>query len=166
MGKAKPIEIITPPNVLKAKLGGPLSIGSSDAIERAEKALKNLSCEFDNWLDEEIGRVEAAWANARSLTDRETQLSEVFGASHDLKGLATTYGYPLITRYADSLCKLLATEESRAIAPVQLIEAHIHACRIAMRDEIKSNDHAVGVALATELETQVAEHLPADSEHA
>ena len=110
--------------------------------------------------------MEAAWANARSLTDRETQLSEVFGASHDLKGLATTYGYPLITRYADSLCKLLATEESRAIAPVQLIEAHIHACRIAMRDEIKSNDHAVGVALATELETQVAEHLPADSEHA
>ena len=48
MGKAKPIEIITPPNVLKAKLGGPLSLNSNDAIKLAEKALESLSGEFDN----------------------------------------------------------------------------------------------------------------------
>ena len=51
MGKAKPIEIITPPNVLKAKLGGPLSLNSNDAIKLAEKALESLSGEFDTWLD-------------------------------------------------------------------------------------------------------------------
>lgn len=154
MGKAKPIEIITPPNVLKAKLGGPLSLNSNDAIKLAEKALESLSGEFDTWLDEEITRVETSWANAKPLTDREKQLSEVFGMSHDLKGLATTYGYPLITRYADSLCKLLATEEMRAVAPVNLIDAHIKACRTAMRDEIKAENHPLGVALATELESQ------------
>ena len=92
---------------------------------------------------------------ARALDDRENQLNTVYGASHDLKGLATTYGYPLITRYADSLCKLLANEEEREIAPAKLIEAHIYACRTAMRNEIKAPDHPVGIALANELETQV-----------
>ncbi|MAI91934.1 Hpt domain-containing protein [Ponticaulis sp.] len=159
MGKAKPIEIITPPNVLKAKLGGPLSLNSSDAIKLAEKALESLSGEFEDWLNEEITRVETAWKNAKPLTDRDAQLSEVFGMSHDLKGLATTYGYPLITRYADSLCKLLATEECREIAPVNLIDAHIKACRTAMRDEIKAENHPLGVALATELETQTGKMI-------
>ena len=74
MGKAKPIEIITPPNVLKAKLGGPLSLNSNDAIKLAEKALESLSGEFDTWLDEEITRVETSWTNAKPLTDRELRL--------------------------------------------------------------------------------------------
>ncbi|MAK60839.1 MAG: hypothetical protein CMK09_07665 [Ponticaulis sp.] len=156
MGKAKPIEIITPPNVLKAKLGGPLSLNSEDAIQRAEQALENLADEFDNWLDDELCRLEAAWDAGRALNDRENQLTAVYGASHDLKGLATTYGYPLITRYADSLCKLIADEPLRQIAPANLITAHIHACRTAMRDEIKSIDHPIGVALATELEAHVS----------
>lgn len=160
MGKAKPIEIITPPNVLKAKLGGPLSLNSSDAIARAEQALKNLSVEFDDWLNEELTKLEAAWTKGKSLTDRENQLNEVYGASHDLKGLATTYGYPLITRYADSLCRLIGSEEAREKAPGKLIEAHVYACRTAMRDEIKAPDHALGLALAAELESQVAAIVP------
>ena len=161
MGKSKPIEIITPPNVLKAKLGGPLSLTSSEAIKRAERALENLSHEFDNWLDDEITRVENTWNAARDLSDRENQLTEVYGASHDLKGLATTYGYPLITRYANSLCRLLATDTSRDVAPANLIEAHVHACRTAMRQNIKSPDHPVGIALAHELETQTEEYADA-----
>lgn len=160
MGNSKPVEIITPPNKLKAKLGGPLSISSSDAISRAEKALENLSGEFHNWLDEEICRLEKAWKDAQPLTNRDEQLNMVYGASHDLKGLAATYGFPLITRYADSLCRLLATDVRREIAPKALIEAHVYACRTAMRDDIKSDDHALGGALARELENQVAEFMP------
>lgn len=156
MAKAKPIEIITPPNVLKAKLGGPLSLTSNEAIERAEKALQNLACEFDDWLNDEITRVEQAWSDGKNLSNREEQLTAVYGASHDLKGLATTYGYPLITRYANSLCRLLATDTSRKVAPGSLIEAHVYACRTAMRQSIKAPDHPVGVALAVELETQTA----------
>lgn len=155
MPKAKPIEIITPPNVLKQKLGGPLSLTSSAAIERAERALQSLSHEFETWLDEEISRVEQAWEDAKSLTDRETQLGDLYGSAHDLKGLATTYGYPLITRFANSLCKLIGTEEGRATAPGPLIAAHVNACRTAMRQSIKEPDHPVGIVLAEELETQV-----------
>lgn len=161
MGKKKPIEIITPPNKLKAKLGGPLTLNSAEAIARAERALESMSGEFDDWLDEEITRVENAWEAAIDLSDRETQLSNLYGYAHDLKGLATTYGYPLVTRYANSLCRLIATETSRAVAPQGLIDAHVKACRTAMRQQIKAPDHPVGVALAEELETQTEEFADA-----
>lgn len=161
MGKQKPIEIITPPNKLKAKLGGPLTLNSAEAIARAERALESMSGEFDDWLDEEITRVENAWEAARDLSDREAQLTNLYGYSHDLKGLATTYGYPLVTRYANSLCRLIATETSRAIAPKELIDAHVKACRTAMRQQIKAPDHPVGVALAQELETQTEQFADA-----
>jgi hypothetical protein len=160
--KKNPIEIITPPNTLKAKLGGLLNINSAEAIARAERALENLSHEFNDWLDEEIGRVEAAWDSAKDLSDRENQLTGVYGASHDLKGLATTYGYPLITRYANSLCKLLGTAEARSKAPAQLIDAHVKACRTAMRQNIKAPDHPVGLALAQELEAQIDAYVEAE----
>lgn len=157
MVKQKPVEIITPPNALKAKLGGPLNLNSAEVIKRAERALANMSCEFDSWLDDELQRIEGAWEKGRKLDDRENQLNELYGYSHDLKGLATTYGYPLITRYAASLCRLIATETSRAVAPASLIDAHVKACRTAMRQQIKTSDHPVGVALAEELETQTEE---------
>lgn len=158
MGKQKPIEIITPPNVLKAKLGGPLNLNSAEVIQRAENALQSMSGEFETWLDEEITRVETAWDKASDLSDRESQLYSLYGYSHDLKGLATTYGYPLVTRYAASLCRLIATETSRQVAPAELIDAHVKACRTAMRMKIKTKDHPVGVALAEELETQTEEY--------
>lgn len=163
MGKQKPIEIITPPNALKAKIGGPLNLNSAEVIARAERALQNMSHEFEDWLDEEITRVETAWEAGKALDNREDQLVALYAKSHDLKGLATTYGYPLITRYAKSLCKLIATEESREIAPAALIEAHVHACRTAMRQDIKSADHPVGLALAIELENQTAEFASLNS---
>ncbi len=162
MGKQKPVEIITPPNVLKAKLGGPLNLNSEEVIARAERALQNLSHGFDDWLDEELCRVEVAWEKAKDLTDRDTQLSELHGRAHDLKGLAATYGYPLITRYAASLCRLLRTKDSRENAPRELLEAHVRACRTAMRQGIKEADHPVGVALAQELESQTEPFVEAD----
>ncbi len=157
MGKQRPLEIITPPNALKAKLGGPLTLGSKTAIARAEMALESLSHEFEGWLEEEIERLELAWKSASELKDREADLMSVYRIAHDLKGLAGTYGFPLITRFAGSLCRLLGDKAMRARAPRALVGAHVSTCRVAMRDGIKSDEDAIGKALAEELENQVAQ---------
>lgn len=160
MGKQKPLEMITPPNALKAKIGGAMSRIDEDAIRRAEMALESISHEFDDWIDEEVQKLEASWKAAKKGDgDAETLLELVYGASHDLKGLAKTYGYPLVTRYAKSLCTLLDTPERRAAASAALIEAHVATCRVAVRDRIKADDHPVGIVLATELEKQVVTAL-------
>ena len=43
MTKQKPIEIITPPNALKAKVGGAIPALDQKAIARAEAALERMS---------------------------------------------------------------------------------------------------------------------------
>ncbi len=78
---------------------------------------------------------------------------------HDLKGLGTTYGFPLITRIAGSLCKLMDEPDKRHEAPMFLVDAHIDAIRAAVRDNICDTDHPVGKILADELEGRVLAYL-------
>lgn len=159
MTKQKPIEVVTPPNMLKAKVGGKLPKFDQDAIARAEKALENLSCEFGAWLDEEVDKLEQAYgyAKANGLAERAGEL--LFRRAHDLKGLGATYEHPFVTRLADSLCKLIEEPELRATASISLVAAHVQAIKASVRDGIKRDDHPVGKALAGELESRVAEAL-------
>ncbi|MCC5980794.1 MAG: Hpt domain-containing protein, partial [Oceanicaulis sp.] len=79
----------------------------------------------------------------------------LFTVAHDLRGLGTTYDYPLVTRMAASLSRLVETSEKRANVPLGLVEAHVGAIRAALRQNIRTDDNAVGRSLAEELETRV-----------
>lgn len=155
MANEKPIELITPPNMLKAKVGGPIAMMDEDAVKRAEEALRELSVNFQAWLDDEVHGLEVAYIALSKATDKPAALATVFEKGHDLKGLGTTYGYPLITRLAGSLCKMLETEPLRRRAPLSLVDAHVNGIRAALRGKVQTEDHPVGRALATELDRQV-----------
>lgn len=159
MAKQKPIEVVTPPNILKAKVGGKLPKLDQDAIARAEKALEGLSSEFGDWINDELSKLEAALETAKTdgLKDRAGEV--LFRRAHDLKGLGSTYGYPFVSRLSGSLCKLIEEPDTRADATFSLIAAHVQAIKAAVRDGIKTDEHPVGKALAGELETRVAEAL-------
>lgn len=163
MSDQKLFEVIVPPNTLKTKLGGALPQLDADAIARAEKALADLSGEFDAWMADELGALEAAWSNARAHGLNGPSGEKLFHAAHDLKGVGTTYAYPLVTRLAGSLCKLIETEALRASAPKRLVGAMVEAIRVAVRDDVRTDEHPMGRALAEESEAIVAHYL-AESE--
>ena len=79
--------------------------------------------------------------------------------AHDLKGLGATYEFPLVTRLAASLCRLIEDAATRTKAPLTLIDAHIDAIKAAVRDDIKTDEHPLGKVLAAELEGRVAAYL-------
>ena len=114
-----------------------------------------MSDQFGQWLQDEIDKMDAAWARiqAQGLTAETAEV--LYFRAHDLKGLGGTYQYPLVTRLAASLCRLLDEPEKRLAAPKSLLEAHVSAIRAVVRDKIQTEDHPVGRALAEELETQV-----------
>ena len=76
--------------------------------------------------------------------------------AHDLKGLGTTYEFPLITRIGASLCRLIDDKDKRLTVSLPLVDAHIDAIKAAVRDSIKTDDHPVGRILIEELERKVA----------
>lgn len=150
-------QMIQVPNTLRLKVGaGKLGALDPAAIAKAEAALKNLSGNFSQWLNDEIAKIEAARLALRTEGVSPATMEALYLRAHDLKGLGTTYGYPLITRIAASLCVLTDDAEKRAKAPTPLVDAHIDAIKAAVAQEIKSDDHPVGRELAQALEAQVA----------
>lgn len=160
MNKPAEAQRIQPPNDLRLKVGGGGFGGiDANALAKAEAALKSLSAQFDTWLDDEMAKLDAARAAIDAGGHTVETAEALYMRAHDLKGLGGTYGFPLVTRVAASLCKLTDKAETRLMAPLYLIDAHIHAVKAIVRDQIRDEDHPVGVALATELENKVAAEL-------
>ncbi len=128
-----------------------------DVVARAEAALKALSGQFARWLQDEIDKLDAARlaVNLEGLTG--TAGEALYTRAHDLKGLGGTYEFPIVTRAAASLCRVVDSAQIRAAAPVSLVDSHINAIKAMIRDGIKSDDHPIGQAMVQSLEDQVAE---------
>ena len=157
MAREKPIEIFTPPNALKAKIGGPLPALDQRAIQKAEAALAKLSDQFGDWIKEELERLLEAWAEYEKLGSTPQTKSELHRRAHDLKGLAPTYGYPLVGRICNSLCKLTSDEAIGVNPPIAILKAHVDAVRAIVGGKIMDANHPVGLALTTELEGRMLE---------
>jgi hypothetical protein len=150
--------LIQPSNALRLKVGGGrLGAIDASAIAKAEAALKSLSGNFAQWLNDEVAKLEAARQAVRTDGVTVDSMETLYLRAHDLKGLGATYGFPLITRIAGLLCRLIDDKAKRVDAPMPLIDAHIDAIKAAVRDDIKDVDHPIGKALVQELERRVAE---------
>ena len=154
-------QVIRPPNTLRAKVGGGFGGINADAIAKAEEALKAMSGQFSQWLQDEINKLDAAQAAIRAEGYNTKTAEGLYFRAHDLKGLGATYQYPLVTRLAGSLCKLLDDPSKRLDAPMKLVDAHIDAIRAVVRDQIQTDDHPTGRVLSETLEAEVAAHRAA-----
>ena len=153
-----PAQVFRPPNTLRSKVGGGFGI-NADAIAKAEEALKAMSAQFGQWLNDEIVKLDQAQADIRAKGYTPETAEALYFRAHDLKGLGATYQYPLVTRIAGSLCRLMDDTDKRMQAPLAILDAHVDAIRAVVRDGIQTDDHPTGRILAETLEAKVAEHL-------
>ena len=156
---SNPAQVFSPPNTLRMKVGGGFGGIDASAIAKAEAALQAMSAQFGQWLDDEIVKLDAAQAAIRSNVLTAENAEYLYCRAHDLKGLGTTYQYPLVTRLAGSLCKLLDDASKRLAAPMPLVDAHVDAIKAVVRDQIQTDEHPTGRILAETLEARVAEHM-------
>lgn len=155
MSEQNPGQVVPAPNTLKLKVGGRFAGIDPAAIAKAEAALKNLSSNFAEWLQDELNKLDAARSRVKAEGWTNETAENLYLRAHDLKGLGTTYEFPIVTRMAGSLCKLIDAPEKRLNAPLPLIDAHIDAIRAAVRDNIRDDADPVGRGVAEELEAQV-----------
>jgi hypothetical protein len=152
-------QVIHTPNTLKEKVGGGRFSLDADAVARAEAALKSLSGQFAQWMQDELDKLEVSRGEVRTKGMTPETAEGLYMRAHDLKGLGATYEFPLVTRIAASLCKLIDNPQTRASAPLSLVDAHIDAIKAAVRDGIRTDEHPVGKVLAEELEARTRAHL-------
>jgi len=156
---SNPAQVIRPPNTLRMKVGGGFGGIDAGAIAKAEQALQAMSSQFGQWLQDEITKLDQVQAEIRGAGYNAATAEALYFRAHDLKGLGSTYQYPLVTRLAGSLCRMMDDPAKRMAAPMVLLDAHIDAIKAVVRDEIRTDNHPVGKVLAETLEARVADHL-------
>jgi chemotaxis protein histidine kinase CheA len=147
-------EVFSAPNLLQAKIGGPIGTGDLYLIQKAEEALKDMKGDFAIWLEEEVEKLEATAKEAKAAGLASDEGEKLFICAHDLRGLGATYEFPIITRLAKSLTKIIDIPAKREKASFPLVMAHVGAIRAALSQNIRDVDDSVAAALAEELEKQ------------
>jgi chemotaxis protein histidine kinase CheA len=152
-------QVITQPNPLRKVLRRVADEDRDDPVARAEKALADLSGEFKNWMVIETERLAAA--HAAILKDGLTKATrdELFRAAHDIKGDASTFGFPSAGAAAESLCRVIEHAPDLAKVPSELIAHHINAIQAIVRQRTKLDTISMANELSSRLRGVADEYL-------
>ncbi len=78
-------------------------------------------------------------------------IDELFRAAHDLRGEASTFGYPLIGEVCGSLCHLIDASPDGRFLPAALIAQHVQAVRAMVAEKAKDDTNATARRLVGKL---------------
>ncbi len=130
-----------------------------DPVSSAEQALVDIEQDFGKWMNVETDRLIAAWQDISAKGMIPDRREVLYGASHDIKGEAATFGYPLAGEIADHLCRLLDTNTDAGNLPLDVIENHVLAIQAVVREDARGDDHHVGRELVAELKGLVDDFI-------
>jgi hypothetical protein len=153
-------EVITPHHALaKAISRLPSDAPEEDPVSRAEQALSTLACEFGTWMDSESERLDRARKAMRRPDGDQDNLRLLYHASHDIKGEAATFGYPLVAPAAESLCRLIEESTDSSRIPFTLVDQHVNAIRAIVREYARPDIEKMAGDLAERLRAVVTDFL-------
>ncbi len=154
-------EVIRPPNTLSKAVAKALpgSVPEDEAIARAEAAMVELSEQFAGWMKAECDRLDSSRRRVRKDGLRKDTHTELYRAAHDIRGQATTFGFPLIEPVADSLCRLIEHTPDLARIPLALIDQHVDAVRAIARKNAKGDKDVTAEELGKRLRLVTDEFL-------
>jgi len=153
-------EVILPPNKLKKAVQKVLDTDVEfDPVAKAEAALAELSQDFSAWMGQECDRLDAARHAMRAGGINQGTRDGLFLAAHDIKGQASTFGFPLVAPVADSLCRLIEHTPDMARLPLALVDQHVDAVRAIMTRNTRGDSDANAARLAQKLRTVTDEFL-------
>lgn len=157
IGKSDKAEFTKAP-VLADKVPPIGGLSADEAVKRAEKAVADVAKEFEGMLGEELDEIDVLMAAYKADPTKEN-LDPLFGRIHNLRGQGTTLGYPLITRIGTSFCRYIIDRNPAKPVKAPLIEQHLQALRIVLKERKESEGDALSKQVAEALETAVDKEL-------
>ncbi len=154
-------EIIRPRITLKDKAAvytDRPGVINSAAIERAEKALAELSVEFFSWMDEEVIKLQKAFEVLQENGVSNERMSKLFKVVHEIRGCAATFGFPFATSVASGLSQIILYCDQK-MPPIDLIHKHVSAIRAIVREDARGDTDLTAKALSEQLNLVALNYL-------
>lgn len=153
------VEIINPPNTIKEKVsgsGGP----TPEMLARAEAAIAEMSDDYPDWAAKDVDALEALVAKlSPGIATDDEPVREAFRKAHDMRGQGGSFGYPLMTRIANSFCRFTETVESLDADAIGILETHVDAMRAVIGNKVKGTGGDVGAQIADGLDAAVQKYI-------
>ena len=151
MSRPSGVKIPNPVNLNKKVPELPRS-SALDPITRAEHALDKLSKTFNQWMIDEVARLDKIWKSIVDSGLDDESLTELYAVCHDIKGEGATFGFPLAGDVANSLCRLLdAFEKNPDAIPLKLTGQYVKAIKAIVKEKAQNAFDPIGRQLADEL---------------
>jgi len=151
----KKFQVLNPPNQLKAKVGN----GGVDdaAVKRMEAAVQGLRGEFESQAKTESVKLAAAAADLLREPNNIEKRQTVYMLAHELRGQGGTYGYPLITRFGDQLCRYLDAADFLDAKALVVVKAAADAIVVVINNGVAGDGGDIGRQLVAMLDKVVAQ---------
>ncbi|HUA54660.1 MAG TPA: response regulator [Candidatus Sulfotelmatobacter sp.] len=145
------------PNRLREKVmglgkGGPMTI-DPELLKAAEQQLDRMEGDYSDWVRGTVKQLSDAYDKAMADDRaRVAMVAQINRISHDLRGQGTTFGYPLITVFGNSLFDCTVKIEKVSDKLLEFVRAHIDGITAVIRERIKGSGGAIGAELVESLE--------------
>jgi hypothetical protein len=137
-------------------------------LARAEAAVADLAKSYVGWASADVEKCVEHLALARAtaptgnlpdgaVDDRIIAIQALYAIAHNIKGQGSSFGFPLMTRLGDSLCRLTRFKRPFPDSDLNVIQAHLDAMRLVLAQGIRGDGGELGNKLAQRLEAMVTE---------
>jgi hypothetical protein len=127
----------------------------AETVNRAEGALAKVLERYPTLLSDEISKLVVSWQAAPQKLTGETT-APIFNVAHELAGYGETFGYPLVTIFGRSLCRLLTMGDLNREQMGTVVDAHIATLRVIVRERMQGSGGPIGLQLAASLDQAIS----------
>ncbi|HAT35223.1 MAG TPA: hypothetical protein DCS82_05875 [Rhodospirillaceae bacterium] len=150
---------ITQPELsIAAKVKRDGRIDTAKQIKSADEIIANVAQEFVAGLEEEFGELDRL-SGIFQQTGNQTDLQALFRRIHNLRGLGTTMGFPLVSRIGSSFCRYIVEKDDSTPIRQEVVDQHLAALRIVYQQRIDGAGDEISQQVAAALETVVSQEL-------
>lgn len=147
-------QVIQVPNLLRAKIGNKEGPDLDEIVRDAEAALSDMQEQGEGWIRDYLQTINEALEQARASVPPDPEaITLICKTSHELKGQAGTFGYPLLTVAAKLLQRFIEHDETVAARNLDLIAAHVDFMNLVVQNSVQGDGGPQEDQLLTALET-------------
>ena len=159
-------QVIEAPKTLAKKAVRGSGPNLKTILARSEKCVAALNSDYAAMMTSEFKllRRTASELGATNEDGQENSLKEIYTRCHDLRGLAGTFGYPLVTEVGSSLCNFIDESGARSINRVEIINTHINAMIAIVGAKATGDGGKIGQQLVRDLSQLVSSSLKKSAE--
>lgn len=127
-----------------------------ELMAKAMAILDDMAEEYPDWVADLIQQLAEVHRRCVDTPEQRFQhFEQLHAIAHDMRGQGGTFGYPLMSSFADGLYEFTGVSTATSDKNVEIIKAHIDAMRVVIKERISGDGGDIGKQLATGLEAAI-----------